>query len=242
MIALPNKEFTMKYDHFVVQNPSLPATQLFLLFHSAGDNPVAMGQIGSWFAKAFPRALVVSIGGPDASGEEPGRQWFSAEDGDEEQQQHRMAAALPGFIDNVRHWQQQSGIRWEATALIGFAQGSTMVLEAVAAQADLAGRVVAFSGRYLTLPKKASTQTTIHLIHGDDDVVIPLTHAVNAQERLVAIGADVTLDIVDDLPHAIDDRAMQMALDRLQFTVPRRYFDEALGGSKPGKDDVITLM
>lgn len=35
---------------------------------------------------------------------------------------------------------------------------------------------------------------------------------------------------------------MQLALDRLRFTVPRRYFDEALGGATPGEDDVIALM
>ena len=230
----------MKYDHVVVHKPSQPATQLFLLFHAAGDNPAAMGQgIGSWFARAFPEALVVSLGGSEQIGE--GYQWFVPTD-NEEQRQQRVAAVLPDVIDSIRDWQQQSGIRPEATALLGFAQGSTVILEAVAAQTALAGRVVAFSGRYATLPANADSRTTIHLIHGDDDAVIPLTHAVEAQEHLTAIGGDVTLDIVDDLPHAIDDRAMNLALERLQFTIPRRYFDEAFGGSKPGDDDVITLM
>lgn len=225
----------MKYDHVVVHSPSLPATQLFLLFHAAGDTPVAMAQIGTVFAKAFPRAQVVSIGAP-----EPDNQWYPASGSEDEQT--RVAAVLPGFIDAVRQQQQQNSVRAEATALIGFAQGSTMILEAVAQRPDLAGRVVAFSGRYAALPQKASTRTTIHLIHGDNDVTVPLTHAVDAQERLTAIGGDVTLDIVDDLTHAVDDRAMQMALERLQFTVPRRYFDEALGGGRPGDDDVIALM
>lgn len=37
----------MKHDHFVVQSPDKPAQQLLLLFHGVGDNPVAMGEIGS---------------------------------------------------------------------------------------------------------------------------------------------------------------------------------------------------
>jgi len=229
----------MKLDHFVVQNPSLPATQLFLLYHTAGDNPVAMGQIGSGFAQAFPRALVVSIGGPQPSGDEPGRQWFAPDSTD---LQRQVDGVMAEFTASVRHWQQLSGIKADATALVGFSQGSMMVLEAVKAQADLAGRVVAFSGRYATLPQRASRRTTIHLIHGDDDSTLPLTHAVEAEERLTALGGDATLDIVDDLPHAVDDRAMQLALERLQFTVPRRYFDEAFGGATPGEDDVIALM
>jgi predicted esterase len=42
--------------------------QLLLLFHGVGDNPVAMGQIGSWFAPQFPDALIVSIGGAEPCG------------------------------------------------------------------------------------------------------------------------------------------------------------------------------
>lgn len=55
----------MKHDHFIVQSPATPAQQLLLLFHGVGDNPVSMGQIGSWFAPQFPNALIVSIGGAE---------------------------------------------------------------------------------------------------------------------------------------------------------------------------------
>ena len=55
-------------------------------------------------------------------------------------------------------------------------------------------------------------------------------------------GGDVTLDIVEDLGHAIDNRSMQLALDHLRYTVPKHYFDEALSGGKPGDDDVIQMM
>ncbi|WP_418756173.1 hypothetical protein [Erwinia aphidicola] len=96
--------------------------------------------------------------------------------------------------------------------------------------------------KFNVIVKNRSFSSALHLIHGDDDSTLPLTHAVAAEARLTALGGDVTLDIVDDLPHAVDDRAMQLALDRLRFTVPRRYFDEALGGATPGEDDVIALM
>lgn len=66
----------MKHDHFIVQSPATPAQQLLLLFHGVGDNPVGMGQIGSWFAPLFPDALIVSIGGAEPCGPAPGRQWF----------------------------------------------------------------------------------------------------------------------------------------------------------------------
>lgn len=231
----------MKHDHFVVQSPSAPAKQLLLLFHGVGDNPVAMGQIGSWFAPLFPDALIVSVGGVEPCGS-TGRQWFSVQGVTEENRQQRVDAIMPTFIDTVRHWQKESGVSPQATALIGFSQGSIMSLESTKAAPGLASRVIAFNGRFATLPTQASTATTVHLIHGGEDRVIDLAHAVAAQEALIQAGGDVTLDIVDELGHAIDDRSMQLALDHLRFTVPKHYFDEALSGSKPQDGDIVEFL
>lgn len=231
----------MKHDHFVVQSPSSPAQQLLLLFHGVGDNAANMGQIGSWFAPVFPNALIVSIGGVEPCGPQ-GRQWFSVQGVTEDNRQQRIDAIMPTFIETVRYWQKQSGVGAGATALIGFSQGAIMSLESVKAQPGLASRVVAFNGRFATLPQSATTATTIHLIHGGEDRVIELSHAVAAQDALTREGGDVTLDIVDELGHAIDERSMQFALNHLQFTVPKHYFDEALSGSKPHDDDIVEFM
>ncbi|MCT4701439.1 esterase [Enterobacteriaceae bacterium H20N1] len=232
----------MKHDHFVVQNPSAAAKQLLLLFHGVGDNPVAMGEIGSWFAPEFPDALVVSIGGPAPSGPHPGREWFSVAGVTEENRQGRIDAVMPTFIELVRYWQKQSGVTANATALIGFSQGAMMALEGIKAEPALASRVVAFSGRYAELPQQIPASTTIHLIHGDEDNVINVKHAFDAAEALERIGGDFTLDVIDDLGHAIDDRSIQIALDHLRYTVPKHYFDEALSGGTPKDDDIIELL
>ncbi|MHB2093213.1 esterase [Pantoea dispersa] len=231
----------MALRYVIVQQPD-NAAQLFLLYHGVNDNPDSMAQIGSWFAQAFPQAQVVSVGAPYPASAPQGRQWYAEIPEHDRSQQQGVDAVMTSFVESVRHWQQQSGVRPEATALVGFSQGGTMVLEGVKAQPDLAGRVVAFSGRYVTLPEQASTRNTIHLIHGDYDEQVPMQHAEAAMQRLTALGGDVTLDIVDDLPHAIDERSMQLALNHLRYTVPRRYFDEALSGAKPGDDDVVMMV
>ncbi|MFD1801831.1 esterase [Mixta tenebrionis] len=227
--------------HFVVQRPSMPPAQLFLLYHAAGDNPVSMGEIGRWFAEAFPQALVVSVGGPEPGAGTPGQQWYS-DAGPQISLQQRVDRAMPQFLHSVVEWQQLSGVAPEATALVGFAQGSVMVLEGCKARPELAGRIVAFSGRYASLPEQATAKTTIHLIHGEEDEIYRAEHAQQAAARLTSLGGDVTLDIVADLPHAIDRRSMDLALDHLRYTVPRRYFEEALSSGKPRDEDVITLI
>lgn len=160
----------------------------------------------------------------------------------EESRQARVDAIMPVFIETVRYWQKHSGVSPQATALIGFSQGAIMSLESIKAEPGLASRVIAFNGRYATLPEAATTATTVHLIHGGEDRVIELSHAVAAQEALMRAGGDVTLDIVENLGHAIDERSMQFALDHLRFTVPKHYFDEALSGGKPHDDDVIAMI
>ncbi len=232
----------MKHEHFIVQSPATPAKQLMLLFHGVGDNPVAMGEIGSWFAPHFPEALVVSIGGPAPSGHHQGREWFSVAGVTEENRQQRVDAIMPTFVEVVRDWQKHSGVAANATALIGFSQGAIMALESVKSQPGLVSRVVAFNGRYAQLPQRASTATTIHLIHGDVDNVIDVKHAFDAHEQLTQLGGDVTLDVIDDLGHAIDDRSIQLALDHLRYTVPKHYFDEALSGGKPNDDDIVEFL
>lgn len=232
----------MNHVHFVVQSPATPPQQLILLFHGVGDNPVSMGEIGRYFADAFSEALVVSIGAPQPSGAEPGRQWFSLDGLDETNYQTRVDAAMPEFIGAVREWQTASGVLPAATALVGFSQGAIMALESVKTETPLASRVVAFSGRFATLPEKATTRTTIHMINGDEDRQIEAHHAFQAQEALLALGGDMTLDVVEGLEHAIDDRSMTLALNHLRYTVPKRYFDEALGGGAPSGDDVIEMM
>ncbi len=230
----------MALRYVIVQQPA-HAAQLFLLYHGVNDNPDSMAQIGHWFAQAFPEAQVVSVGAPYSGSVPDGRQWFAEHSTQDRSRQQCVDRVMPLFMESVHHWQRVSGVRPEATALIGFSQGSTMVLEAIKAQADLAGRVVAFSGCYATLPERASRRSTIHLIHGNNDDQISLQHAEQANQRLTELGGDVTLDVVDDLTHAIDDRGMTRALYHLRYTVPRRYFDEALS-ARPGDDDVVVMQ
>jgi phospholipase/carboxylesterase len=222
----------MKHEHFVVQSPATPAEQLILLFHGVGDNPVAMGEIGSYFAKDFPQALVVSIGGPFAFGQGNGRQWFSVQAVTEANRAERIAEVMPKFVETVRYWQQQSGVGYAGTALVGFSQGSIMALEALKAEPKLAGRVVAFSGRFAQLPETNFGESVVHLIHGETDAVVAVEHAHAAAAQLQAVGCDFTLDVEEGVGHAINQGMMNLALERLHYYVPQRYWEEAMFGKR----------
>lgn len=205
----------MAIENIIVQQPSKPAQQLILLFHGVGDNPVSMGEIGKFFAHAFPEALVVSIGSPDVCDFGRGFQWFSVQGVNEKNRQSRIDQAMLLFINCVRQWQLDSGVSAQNTVLIGFSQGTIMALESTKVE-KLAGKIIAFSGRFATLPEKPiAAGTAVHLIHGEQDPVINPYQSKIAAERLEALGNVCTLDLQPNLAHGINAEAISVALKHL---------------------------
>lgn len=205
----------MNQDYVIVQQPT-QASRLILLFHGVGDTAAGMAQIGRYFAAALPQAMVVSIGGPFSTGYGDGRQWFSVQGVTEENRLSRIEANLPRFVATVRHWQEQSGIRAEDTALVGFSQGSIMSLEALKSTSSLAGHIIAFSGRFAVLPEAAFADVVVHLIHGEADGVIVVGHAHAAAQRFQEQGTSFTLDIAPAVGHGIDEQMLKQAVSYLK--------------------------
>ncbi|MGB9093783.1 MAG: esterase, partial [Gallionella sp.] len=117
------------------------------------------------------------------------------------------------------------------TALIGFSQGAIMALEFSIAHEGGVGRVLSFSGRFATLPEKAPELTTLHLLHGENDSVIPVAHAYAAYARLTELQGDATLDIASSVGHEIHTALVDRAINRLQTCIPLRSWQQALKGA-----------
>jgi phospholipase/carboxylesterase len=224
-------------ESIVVQQPEAPAAQLMLLFHGVGGHAEEMLPLARVLGAAFPQAFIVSVRAPHASDLGGGFQWFSVQGVSEANRAARIAAVMPGFVATVRHWQGLAQAGVEATALIGFSQGAMMALEATREAAPLAGRVVAIAGRYAELPLEAAPLTTIHLLHGKADPVIAYGHTVAAAERLLALGADVTADVLPFVGHAIAEPLAALVVERLQGYLPQRRWREALRADPGAGDD-----
>jgi len=115
----------------------------------------------------------------------------------------------------VGHWQHQTGVAPSATTLIGFSQGAIMALEATQLAATPAGRVISIAGRFAKPPRVAPAHARLHLLHGEQDPVMPIASSVDAQAKLQSLGAASTLDRFAGLGHAIDERVVECILRRL---------------------------
>ena len=215
-----------------------PAQQLMLLLHGWCGLPADMAPTAQVLQQAFPQALLLAPQGFDAAdGGRAVRQWYSlAADGaglalDDAQRAQRVAAALPALADAVRAAQAASGLAPAATALVGFGQGADMAL-ALSDQVDgLAGRVLAFAGRYARWPERAPQLTTLHFFPGEDDLVAPVALLREAIGRLAALRADATVDIARGVGHQLHPALLRCALQRLSTHIPQRTWAEAMGAA-----------
>jgi phospholipase/carboxylesterase len=208
--------------------------QLMLVLHGVGDSSAGMVPLAQALRRAFPQAAVLAPDGfepfdGDPSGLFGGRQWFSLQGIDEGNRAERARAVLPQLAAFVRGAQQSTGVGPAATALVGFSQGAICALELAQAEDGLAGRVLAFAGRYGRLPERALQHTTLHFFHGSDDNVIPAEHARAAMQRIAELQGDATIDIAHGVGHELPAALVDCAIERLRSHIPHRTWAAALG-------------
>jgi phospholipase/carboxylesterase len=107
--------------------------------------------------------------------------------------------------------------------VIGFSQGAIMSLALAHSNESVASRIVSLSGRFATLTSAIESNTTLHLIHGKSDQVIPYHHCLNTAEQLGRIAADFTADVIPFLGHQINQEAVELLIKRLKNHIPVRH-------------------
>jgi phospholipase/carboxylesterase len=193
-----------------------PTNHLFVFLHGCGATAQSMIPIAFRFQARFPSAALVVPSGfdPEARGG-VAQDWYPTRGLNCDNHRERVAAVLPDVEDLVRREQTHFEVPWNRTVLIGFSQGGTVALEAIKAP-QLAGAVVAFSSRFARLPAEGTPiRSRVHLVHGEHDCVVSRVHAERAARVLTGLHVPVTLDIVEDLGHALTHRAISLGSLRL---------------------------
>ncbi len=207
--------------------PSLrqPARHLFVFLHASGADARSMIPAAFKYQGRFPSAALVVPSGFSLYRKTPeSKQWFSTSGLTDENRMARIAEILPRVEHLIRREQTNHRVPSERTVLIGYSQGATVALEAVKAFPELAGAVVAYSARFARLPQAGTRMDSrIHLVHGEYDSVVSRVHAERAERALAGLHVPVTLDIIQDLGHALTHEAIcRGSLRLLQGIYERR--------------------
>jgi len=205
--------------------PPQPARHLFVFLHASGADARSMIPAAFKYQGRFPSAALVVPSGFSLFRKTPeSKQWFSTKDLSVENHMDRVSAILPRIEQLVRREQTNHRVPRERTVLIGYSQGGTVALEAVKAMPELAGAVVAYAARFARLPQPGTRMDSrIHLVHGGYDSVVSRVYAERAARALSGLRVPVTLDIIEDLGHALTHEAIcRGSLRLLQGIYERR--------------------
>lgn len=209
--------------------------QLVLLLHGWAQDAAALSPLADALQREFPQAAVlVPESSTPADGGRRGRMWYSIEGlaDDLTLWPARVAEQLDRLEPWVRAQQQRLDVSEAATCLGGFSQGALLSLELAARHDGIAGRVLAFGGRFCTLPTAAPQHTTLHFLHGRDDTIFPVAEVQRALEHLGARHGDATIDIAHGVGHALHPALIERALFRLRNHIPLRTWEAALGAAR----------
>ncbi|MGH8764502.1 MAG: dienelactone hydrolase family protein [Burkholderiales bacterium] len=205
--------------------PEHPARHLFVFLHASGAHARSMIPAAFKYRARFPSAALVVPSGFAHYGKDIDRQqWFSTSGLTDDNRMDRISEILPRIEQLVRREQTNHRVPSERTVLIGYSQGGTVALEAVKAFPELAGAVVAYAARFAQLPKTGTRMDSrIHLVHGGYDSVVSRVYAERAERALLGLRVPVTLDVIEDLGHALTHEAIcRGSLRLLQGIYERR--------------------
>ena len=250
--TLNQQEQTVTSQTQVVQAPVNPA-QLFLLiddFHSPlipKPSEVTLTSFAQTLSAAFPSAVVIilasnasGLGLVDASKKdvlsraEGVEQASSAPPNAPNEPAQRIGFLPATVLSQLKTLQTKYSVSPAATALMGVGQGGQHAFNlAINSSALIAARVFVLGGHYPAIKNSFKTppihpETTLHLIHGKADALAPYGGVVSIAEQMVALGADITCDILPFVGHELCDEMAETALNKLQAYVPKRLWDEAL--------------
>lgn len=190
------------------------AKRLMILLHGLGaDGRDLLGLAPYWGGGQDDIAFVAPDAPFPCDMAPVGYQWFSLSDRDPQAVLKGVEAAAPSLSVFIDQMMKEYGVEAENTIIMGFSQGAMMALYTATRRQDVLAGVMAYSGALVAEPGKQ--KLPVLLVHGRADNVVPFMAFDTASHALNEAGFDVTAHAIDDLPHCIDEVAVQAGIDFL---------------------------
>ncbi len=193
---------------------------LVVMLHGLGANGADLISLARYWEDAMPDTVFVSPDAPYPCDMAPvGFQWFSLQDWSPEAIEAGVKEAAPLLNDFLHTMLQKYDVPPKNLALVGFSQGTMMSLYAGPRfESEIAG-ILGYSGALVggdSLDAAGIHKMPIHLIHGDVDMVVPVSAYKTAKQQLEANGFQVGGGVTHGLSHNIDEDGIESGARFLQ--------------------------
>ena len=188
--------------------------KIIVLLHGYGSNGRDLISLAPYWQSAVPEAIFIS---PDAPfpceagmGNDDMRQWFSLAEYTSEKLLEGAQKAHPildAYLDSLLG---EYGLEEQDLALVGFSQGTMMSLYTGLRRKHQIAGILGYSGALIGADLLDSEEKPpIHLIHGENDSVVPVSAYHNAVKLLTQKGYLVSGHTTPMLEHSIDGQGIE---------------------------------
>ena len=189
-----------------------PPEQLFIFLHGWGADGQNLLDIALSLSHDFPKAEFHLPNAPySCEANIKGYQWFSLSDESQEALLSGVEDAAKITEHYIRKQTQQAQLDYKNVILLGFSQGAMLAKHLALTRSELCGAVVAYSGKLVGIPELLSEERIpMMLVHGDDDLVIPVEAMVESYHLLKELGVPADAYRMAELAHGINQARLEL--------------------------------
>lgn len=189
-----------------------PPQQIFFLFHGWGADGANLLDIALSLSHDFPDAEFHLPNAPYlCEANTAGYQWFSLSDETTSALLNEMEAVSAIVENYIREKTKHANLDHTKIILLGFSQGAMLAKHLALTRENLCAAVAAYSGKLIDVPKNIiDPKVPMILIHGEEDLVIPVEAMVDSYKVLKDLGLTVDAYRMVELGHGINQAGLEL--------------------------------
>ena len=194
--------------------------QIIILCHGYGGGGQDISVLANNWRRFLPNAVFLCPNAPEVCTVNPlGYQWFDMTiENDETILEKSLVAEkkLNTFLDQVLDNFQ---LDIKNLALVGFSQGSMMIIQTALKKKEQINCLVCYSGKIINkqhLSDNIVSRPRIFLMHGDRDTIVSPSHLLESKEFLVQQNLKIRTKLFKNCEHKISVEASSLGLEFLR--------------------------
>lgn len=194
--------------------------QIIILCHGYGGDGQDIGVLANNWRRFLPDAVFLCPNAPEVCTVNPlGYQWFDMTiENDETILKKSLIAEkkLNTFLDQVLDNFQ---LDIKNLALVGFSQGSMMIIQTALKKKEQINCLVCYSGKIINkqhLSDNIVSRPKIFLMHGDSDIIVSPSHLLESKEFLVQRSLKIRTKLFKNCEHKISVEGSSLGLEFLK--------------------------
>ena len=191
-----------------------------ILLHGYGGDANDISLVTLNWKRFLPETVFICPNGHELCPINPnGFQWFDLEKNDLSyilEQSIKAEKKINFFINEIK---SEYNLNNSNICISGFSQGSMMSINLGLTAKENFNCIVGFSGKIIdkdNISKRITSKTKMFLIHGDQDVVVPPSHLLEAKDFLIRQKVNIETKMIKNCGHNIPIEASSVALNYIK--------------------------